>query len=297
MDDICAFRRRLLALILACLCLGGMAARADDPVLTLQLSLGRFGHGFTLYYLDGSSGNTVTLAPDAFSLTPQGVVGGNGQYQLASDSHLELRFSFDSSQFPRWWLSDDTTSEFSQLGTSELRITPWAVDQPYVQDGNAMVSNMQSFAVPESRYQHALTVILDNGTTYPVTQGAVLGENAGAPGGTPMFRSYGFFDAWAYVDSQGWSFQLVDLSTNEQAPANTTDLVSANWGAISLPSVVHVASILVGEHDAGNAFTFHTSSGSMQSVYPSYASGTDPATGQAYSGYVVAGSVGAGATS
>ncbi len=263
--------------------------------LTLQLPLSRFSHGFALHYWDGATGTENTLFPDSSFLSPAGSVDGTGQFQLAPNSFLELTFSLDTALASQWYLMDTTSGEFSLWGTADLRTNPWSTDGPH-QAGDAFAdSGLRYFTMPISRFQDALTVIDQNGTSFTVTQGQEEGQYIPDPAtGNPVFQGFGFFTAWSNLTGATGNFSMVDLTSVEQGTAGVTHLLGNMWAPLSVPSVVRSATILVGDQNAGAYFTFHTSSGSLQSILPSAVQGTDPVTHQAYSGYVVSGTVGIG---
>lgn len=151
---------------------------------------------------------------------------------------------------------------------------------------------MLSFAVSADRLQHALVVVFDNGATIPVTQDGLLGTYVTAPDGSSVFQSYRFFNAVANTYGLGGSYYLVDLTTREQAPANSTELAFAAWAPLTLSTPPMSPFVLVSASDGSGTYTFHTSSGSLQSVTPYWSSGTDPATNASWSGYVLSGSAG-----
>ena len=149
---------------------------------------------------------------------------------------------------------------------------------------------------PGGRLQHALVVVFDNGATIPVTQDSLLGMYVTAPDGSSAFRSYGFFNAVANTYGLAGSYYLVDLTTHEQAPANSAELAFTAWAPLTLSTPPMSPFVLVSASDGSGSYTFHTSSGSLQSVTPYWSSGTDPATNASWAGYVVSGSAGLGET-
>lgn len=250
------------------------AAFAQDS-FQIEIPLARFGHGYTLHFLDSSQPDGFGfefMSPTATALKPLGSVGGSGNYVLASGSHLELTFSIADFQFSHWWLSDDTTGEFTltstAFGIQDLSAAFWSTGSG---PGNSDVapSSIRSLALPASRLQHALAFVLSDGTVYPVTQGPLLGYNVSQPDGSTAFQSYGIFNAWVYPEYwRNQDFSLFDLTTAEQSPLNASDLTAGAWTPTSQTTNVYSATIRVSMAGDPSAFTFHTSSGAMQTVYP-----------------------------
>jgi hypothetical protein len=246
----------------------------------IQLPLGRASHGFRFHYWDNDLGMESTVPASTVALMPAG--WEESAPNLPANSYIGVRFDVCPTRFSQWWLSDDTTGELSQANTFDLR-----------QSFSAQATGVQSFAIPASRLQHSFAVVMDNGNTYPLTRGGVLGEDAPNQNGSGTeFRSYGFFTALAYLDGSGGSFRLVDLASGQQAPENSTELVTAGWSPISLPWLVRSVSMWVSSlnPNVGSSFTFHTSSGSLQGMSASTV--WDSATQR--SRYMVSASVGVG---
>jgi hypothetical protein len=141
-------------------------------------------------------------------------------------------------------------------------------------------------------------VVLDNGNSYAVTQGAEVSGYAPSSGGGEAFTSFGFFTARADVENsaqnEGQPFRLVDMTTGEQAPANTTELVRAAWVPASLPGLQRSAKVLVSYSEPGGTYTFHTSGGTLQGVSASWENAVDPVSANIYEGWMVSCPVQAG---
>jgi hypothetical protein len=267
---------------------GLLLAAGMAQSLTLQAPLSRVGHGFSLWYYhwENSAWVGYQYYPDSIAVQPAGVVDANGQYQLAPNSYLELTFPVDPFDDCTYALIDATTGEYSAWSTDDLRSTPWTVQDAM---GAVLPSTWLTFSIPASRYEHALNVVLDDGTSYPLSTGAVLGYN-----GEEGYVSYGFFTAWAQAETFGLPFRVVDLTTNEQAPAGATDLRSAAWVPIDVPTALHSATVVLPMEAVTFAYTFHTSRGSLQGVSPHWDSVWSPTLNAQIGGYVLSGSVSAG---
>jgi len=297
MAPIVAFRRLgffLLFFLIVC------HADAQSESLHLKLPLERFSHGFTLHYIDSVSGGEMSLSPQNSEMAPIGWVNGSGQYLLDGDSHLALTFLIDGSQYTQRWLSDDLTGELSEAtaftGDEDLRSSAWYIGSPYSVGGSLVASNMRCFSVGEDRFQHSLALVLSSGSVYPVSRSAVMGENVVQGNGNNVFQSYGFFNAWSYPDNwnSGLQAYLFDVTQGEQSPADTASLVSAQWTPTGQSMFIYGATGLVASADSSAVFTFHTSSGSLQSLTPFWSSGYDPESNSYWSGYVISGYAGVG---
>lgn len=286
---------RLCRLAVMTIAWGFLIAPSVAQTLTLQLPLSRFSHGFALHYWEAATGMEYVLSPDSALLSPAGTVEGNGQYQLAAGSYLELTIALDTSLVSQWYLSDTTSAEGSPWGVGDLRATLWGFDAPY--SPSTEPSALRYFALPINRYQHALTVIDENGTRFVVTQSPEEGQTVPDPNsGDPTFQGFGFFTAQADLTGAVGNFSMVDLSSAQQANWGGTDLLGSAWGSLSVPSVVRSATILVGGQNTGLYFTFHTSAGTLQSALPVWGQWSDPSTGVSYTGYGVSGAVGIGSS-
>jgi hypothetical protein len=221
------------------------------------LPLSRANDVVTLHCWYEGSGMESTIPATSKSLVPAGWIAANGSYTMAGGMHVAVTFDVNLVQASSWWLSDETMGGRSQAKTFDLRTTPWT-------------SSARCFSIPATRSGHALSVVLENGNSYPVTEAPELSGYAPTAAGGEAFTSLGFFTAWADIENSaqnaGQPFRLVDLTTGEQAPVNTTELVRAAWEPASLPGVQTVW-FQIGGDRADHSFSVRPMNGGPIPLY------------------------------
>ncbi len=147
-------------------------------------------------------------------------------------------------------LLDETTGEIAPVNITDASSAAWH---------STIASSERDvrFAIPEDRAGHPLLLAVrdEYGTlSYaPLNIGPVLGSYTQDESGESHFSSYRFFQAWGSIPV-GWSFWLVDLSTQNDSPVGQEMLLGQAWGT-SLSSVLVNARVLLPASDAGRAFT------------------------------------------
>jgi hypothetical protein len=125
------------------------------------------------------------------------------------------------------------------------------------------------FVIPESRYGHSF-VMESDGVYVPLSTFEPLGYWYYDQYSVQRYATYGFFIGSVLSpnppSSPSPNWRLIDVTTHEAAPTGVTNVMNIEWQ----PGVFPLIGVTVFVPDSASWYTFVTSSGSTQSLWPTW---------------------------
>lgn len=201
------------------------------PVGSMQITFfgGRFGHSLRLHqYQDGVEISSSTRWIDFSNPTQwtNTIYGSTGSWQAP----------FFSVNVPTDLVLNDPNSSFSVVDETAGDESPQMTTSPQYQDLSTWLSPPvnQAVSISTSRWFHDLWIHQPNGAEFQISKSGTQGDFSLDTNGNAWWNDYGYFNGFG-SRYELLDFWIIDKSTGESSPGNTTDLIE--WAAHDTPTL------------------------------------------------------------